>query len=256
MVRTRSSTNPETTAKAGTKHTAKSPSPPAPKRGRPTKNEQEKGKEHIAHKPASTNGNDVKTEVRNGPSKADETETNGDQNEVKKEPELSTKEHGKGENGDAMKEDHMPAKPTSHGVKLEATEDAKPAEEAKETQAQDIKHDKPAAPNAEEHPPEVPSSILEKGVIYFFFRPRVNVEEPESIDDVARLHVVLRPLPLGANMGDLKDDGKARIFMLPKKILPTSSRDRFLAFVEKGGATVKDVREGFAGEEHDTKTRG
>ena len=29
------------------------------------------------------------------------------------------------------------------------------------------------------------SSLLEKGIIYFFFRPRVNVEEPQSVDEVA-----------------------------------------------------------------------
>ncbi|RDL33864.1 uncharacterized protein BP5553_08232 [Venustampulla echinocandica] len=255
MVRTRSSTNSAPAAKAGSKHTTKSPSPPAPKRGRPTKNQQETSNEDINREPVAANGDDVKIKVSSEPNKDAENKTNGDQNEIKKDQEEdSAKEQGKSEGENAKKDDQTPEKPIVNGS--EVPEDTKPVEQEKEAKPQDIKHDKPATSEAGERPPDVPSSILEKGIIYFFFRPRVSVEEPESIDDVARLHVVLRPLPLGAHMGDLQDDGKARIFMLPKKVLPTSSRDRYLAFVEKGGATVKDVREGFAGEEHDTKTRG
>ena len=61
--------------------------------------------------------------------------------------------------------------------------------------------------------------MLEKGVIYFFCRTRVGVEdphdenprneegqvgveEPQGIGDVARSYIILRPLPLGAELGD------------------------------------------------------
>lgn len=82
---------------------------------------------------------------------------------------------------------------------------------------------------------EIPSSILEKDIIYFFFRPRVNVEDPQGIEDVARSYIVLRPLPLGAKLGEgpLEDKGNARLLALPKKMLPKSNKDRFLVFVEK-----------------------
>ena len=33
----------------------------------------------------------------------------------------------------------------------------------------------------------------EKGEIYFFFKPKVGVEEPHSGDDVQRMFLVLRP---------------------------------------------------------------
>lgn len=33
----------------------------------------------------------------------------------------------------------------------------------------------------------------ERGEIYFFFRPKVGIEEPHSSDDVQRLYLVLRP---------------------------------------------------------------
>lgn len=105
----------------------------------------------------------------------------------------------------------------------------------------------------------MPSSILEKGIIYFFFRGRVNIDEPQGVDDIARSYIVLRPLPIGAKLGDghVEDPGNARLLALPKKILPKSKRDRFLAFVEKSKTSIKDLKENFiAGNDYATKTTG
>lgn len=104
----------------------------------------------------------------------------------------------------------------------------------------------------------IPSSILEKGIIYFFFRSRVGVNDPHGIEDVARSYLVLRPLPLGAKLGEgpLEDSGNARLLALPKKMLPKSKTDRFLMFVEKTGQFIKDLREQFASNEYATKTSG
>ncbi|CAI0442066.1 unnamed protein product [Linum tenue] len=41
--------------------------------------------------------------------------------------------------------------------------------------------------------PDSPVEILERGEIFFFYRPRVNREEAHSLDDVQRLFIVLRP---------------------------------------------------------------
>jgi hypothetical protein len=99
---------------------------------------------------------------------------------------------------------------------------------------------------------------MEKGIIYFFFRGRVGVEDPQGIQDIARSYIVLRPLPLGAKIGDgpLQDDGKARLIALPKKMLPKSKSDRFLMFVENSSASIKDLRNQFSGNEYSTKTVG
>lgn len=104
----------------------------------------------------------------------------------------------------------------------------------------------------------IPSSILEKGVIYFFFRGRVGIEDPQGIEDVARSYIVLRPLPIGAKLGGgpLEDSGNARLLVLPKKTLPKSHRDRFLMFTEKVQSSIKDLRDQFAGNEYTTKTSG
>ncbi len=57
-----------------------------------------------------------------------------------------------------------------------------------------------AVEDSDKRTEETPSSILEKGLIYFFFRPRVNVDDPSSVSDIARSYIVLRPLPHGAKL--------------------------------------------------------
>lgn len=107
----------------------------------------------------------------------------------------------------------------------------------------------------------VPSSILEKGIIYFFFRPRVNIDDPHGMGDVARSFFVLRPTPLGAeldnNQGPMDKDARCRLLMLPKKKFPTSAKERDMAFVEKAGQSVKDLQDNFvASSTYQTATRG
>ncbi|KAK7532970.1 tetrapyrrole biosynthesis, uroporphyrinogen III synthase [Phyllosticta citribraziliensis] len=104
-----------------------------------------------------------------------------------------------------------------------------------------------------------PSNILEKGIIYFFTRSRVGVDDAESPDDLQRSYFVLRPLPKGAKLTDgaIEDTDNNRLFALPKKVLPKSPNDRFMAFVEKANASMKQLKdEFFAGSSHETKTRG
>ncbi|KAK4135805.1 hypothetical protein BT67DRAFT_440680 [Trichocladium antarcticum] len=108
----------------------------------------------------------------------------------------------------------------------------------------------------------VPSSILEKGIIYFFFRGRVNVDDPSSIDDIARSFLILRPLAHDAKLGrgPIRDDDDAatiRLCVIPKKVLPQSGRDRWIAFVDRSGASFPQLRDEFlASSAYETKTAG
>jgi hypothetical protein len=105
----------------------------------------------------------------------------------------------------------------------------------------------------------IPSNILEKGIIYFFFRPRVNVAAPHSINDIARSFSVLRPTPRSAQLerGLVGSDGNCRLLILPKKKFPTSSRERDMGFVEKAGVSVKTLQETvLLGVSYQTQTRG
>jgi hypothetical protein len=105
---------------------------------------------------------------------------------------------------------------------------------------------------------ECPLTTLEQGIIYFFYRGRVDVEEPHGVQDVARSYIVLRPLETEVTGGEdaLDDAGNARLLALPKKMLPKKHGDGFLAFVEKAKCSMKDLREQFSGSEYTTKTSG
>ncbi|KAL9587644.1 MAG: hypothetical protein Q9212_000098 [Teloschistes hypoglaucus] len=103
-----------------------------------------------------------------------------------------------------------------------------------------------------------PSSILEKGIIYFFFRGRVGIDEPSDVGDIARSYIILRPLPHGAKLGDgpIGDEGHNRMLALPKKVLPVSPKDRFMTFVEKTNTSMDDIKTNLSASDYMTKTAG
>ncbi|KAF1979942.1 tetrapyrrole biosynthesis, uroporphyrinogen III synthase [Bimuria novae-zelandiae CBS 107.79] len=106
---------------------------------------------------------------------------------------------------------------------------------------------------------KIASNILEKGIIYFFTRNRVGIEDSDSVGDLQRTYFVLRPLPLGTKLGEgaLPDLENNRLFALPKKVFPKSHTDRFMAFVEKANTTIQDLKDNFfRGEQYETKTMG
>ena len=104
----------------------------------------------------------------------------------------------------------------------------------------------------------VPSNVLEKGIIYFFFRGRVGIDEPNDVSDIARSYIILRPLPQGAKLGDgpIGDDGNNRMLALPKKVLPVSPKDRFMTFVEKANTSMDDIKSQLSSSDYTTKTAG
>lgn len=114
---------------------------------------------------------------------------------------------------------------------------------------------------SEEREDKVSSNVLEKGIIYFFFRPRVNIDDPQGVEDVSRSFFVLRPTPLGAQLdsrqGPVDKDARCRLMILPKKKFPESGRERDMGFVEKVNQSIKDLQEKFiAGSTYQTSTRG
>lgn len=88
---------------------------------------------------------------------------------------------------------------------------------------------------------------MEKGIIYFFTRGRVGVEDPNSVQDLQRSYMVLRPLPPGGKITDgaIQDVGNNRLIAVPKKVWPKSGRDKFMSFVEKAGVSMDRLREEF-----------
>lgn len=88
---------------------------------------------------------------------------------------------------------------------------------------------------------------LEKGDIYFFYRPRVEEKSPESLSDVQRFYVVLSP-------GD-----KYRLLVIGHKKLPkpeAGGRRKFWGFADMVRKDPKAITEELSPAEYGTKTRG
>ncbi|KAI1466274.1 uncharacterized protein F4812DRAFT_436611 [Daldinia caldariorum] len=105
----------------------------------------------------------------------------------------------------------------------------------------------------------VPPNILEKGIIYFFIRGRVGIDEPSSLSDIRRSYIILRPLAKDARLGNgtIDDAENSRLIAIPKKVLPRSGKDRWIAFVEKSHASFKTLKDEFiSASDYTTKTAG
>ena len=115
-----------------------------------------------------------------------------------------------------------------------------------------------AVEESSERTESTPSSILEKGIIYFFFRGRVGINEPSSPTEIARSYIILRPIPHDSALGKgpIGDAKNVRLLALPKKVLPLSPKDRFMVFVEKAAATMDDIKSQLSSSDYTTKTAG
>ncbi|KAF2173432.1 hypothetical protein M409DRAFT_61843 [Zasmidium cellare ATCC 36951] len=173
----------------------------------------------------------------------------------KKEEETNDEKKAEGSNG-SKKEDEGNALEKVKADEKDAGRTSKP-EESKETANGDTKGT--AVKEDKQREKAQPSNILEKGIIYFFTRGRVGVDDPDSVQNLQRTFFVLRPLPDGAKLteGAIQDVGNNRLIALPKKVFPKSGKDRFMAFVEKGKTSMDELKESFfTGSEYSTKTTG
>ena len=163
-----------------------------------------------------------------------EAQTSGDQ----RDPESEKKVNGFAEIMKSDKNEGAETTPDGTGSKVSAEDDAIKVEA-----------------NREE---ALPSNVLEKGIIYFFFRGRVGIENPGKTDEVARSYIVLRPIPDGSALkeGPIGDSESLRLLALPKKVLPVSPKDRFMTFVEKAKTTIDSIKEQLSASDYSTKTAG
>lgn len=89
--------------------------------------------------------------------------------------------------------------------------------------------------------------VVERGDIFFLYRPRVDADDPEDLSDVQRFFMVLRP----------EGGRKVRLLVVGRKRLPDPERhERNWGFVDtvanSASAIEKDLRE----DTYHTKTRG
>ncbi|KAK8023746.1 hypothetical protein PG993_011812 [Apiospora rasikravindrae] len=243
MPSTRSSEkNAESTDQgAGAKHEMEEKTSPAPKRTK--KVDDEKTQLTIEESMPDADGGAAETK------KADDADDNGkvdasEEKNLEDEPKEEKKQEPQQE-----KEDKQP----------DDKENEKPAPVADDEQQPKSEENGASAVEPEAREGEVPASILEKGIIYFFFRGRVGIDEPSGVDDIARTYLVLRPMAREGKLGDgpIGDAGNSRLVAIPKKKLPLSGRDKWIAFVEKVDASFATLKGEFlAADDYETKTAG
>ena len=95
------------------------------------------------------------------------------------------------------------------------------------------------------------AEVLERGEIFFLYRPRVGEEHPEGVDDLQRLFIVLRP----------SDAARFRLLVVGRKVLPDPAPDRegddrLWAFVDQVAEDPEPVRSELERTVYATKTRG
>lgn len=89
--------------------------------------------------------------------------------------------------------------------------------------------------------------VLERGEIYFFYRPRVGEEEPRGVEDVQRLYAILSP----------RDSPVYRRLVIGRKRLPDiGARERSWAFVDRVARKPEPIEEDLEAHTYRTKTRG
>jgi hypothetical protein len=98
---------------------------------------------------------------------------------------------------------------------------------------------------------EVDAAALERGHIFFFYRPRVapldDTPQVLGLDDIARIHIVMHP----------RGKHLYRVIVLPRKRLPDVKRhDREWGFVEKVTSDPHDIERELETQVYKTKTRG
>ncbi len=93
------------------------------------------------------------------------------------------------------------------------------------------------------------TETLEQGNIYFLYRPRLGIEEPEDLSDIQRFYMILSP------------EGKKRfrIAVIGRKKLPApdaGGRERFWGFIETVTGSPNTVKKEMGERNYRTKTRG
>lgn len=102
---------------------------------------------------------------------------------------------------------------------------------------------------------EQASRFLEKGLIYFFYRPKVGLEEVHSLEEVQRLYMLL--IPKETMKKEDLEHRKHRMVLITKKRLPdVHSHARYWGFVEETSEEMKAVRSELGEITYSTKTRG
>ena len=90
-------------------------------------------------------------------------------------------------------------------------------------------------------------AVLERGDIFFLYRPAVGEEDPQSLADVQRFFLVLKP----------EAEEEFRLLVVGRKRLPdVGEHERFWGFVERVTHSADALERDLRATEYETQTRG
>ncbi|KAJ7648104.1 hypothetical protein FB45DRAFT_213354 [Roridomyces roridus] len=199
------------------------------------------------------------------------------------------KQAEKGEAAEAP--DNLSKRPAPDDSALKPTSPAPPGgTEDVEPPTKKVKIETPEEESARRDEYVRQTGTTERGHIYFFFRPRVQTDNPSSIDDVKNLHMLLVPRPPKSGQDDgvqapveasedmklveqgadavpasaLLDDVEQhyRLIAIGKKTLPDPDarrgrrKESFWATVIGVGDDLHSLEKGMGEKTYETKTRG
>jgi hypothetical protein len=136
-------------------------------------------------------------------------------------------------------------------------EEEKPAEKKEEVAGVETATKKPKTDetgHAEEE-----GRIVEKGLIYFFYRPKVELDEAHDLNEVQRLYMLLSP---GAADKDAVRGGQSpkRLIIVGRKKLPATEgkQERRMSYcvVTRVSTDIKDIDGQLGPEKYSTATKG
>ncbi|KAG0704402.1 hypothetical protein DFH29DRAFT_997700 [Suillus ampliporus] len=192
----------------------------------------------------------------------------------------------KKENEDAAVQNAGVKKEPEVGEKREAPE----ADIAEEKEGKEVK--KPKTEEADTNRYVFTPGVIERGHIYFFYRPKVQRKEVRSINDVSKFQILLVPSPSEVSVhgeseaqskdvsgsdademnlvtqgadaapapeSTMKDKKHFRLLIIGKKSLPDPERGKhapFWATVTSVGDNLHDLEERLGEKTYETKTRG
>lgn len=95
--------------------------------------------------------------------------------------------------------------------------------------------------------PSGEDEIVETGDIYFFYRPRIEMDEVDGLADVQRFFMVLKG----------EDGAPFRLAVLGRKRLPdVAEHERIWGFIDKVTRSRTEIEAEFREQHYETKTRG
>ncbi|HEY6886007.1 MAG TPA: hypothetical protein VI278_18400, partial [Nitrososphaeraceae archaeon] len=103
------------------------------------------------------------------------------------------------------------------------------------------------------------SEVIEHGDIFFFYRPKVDTEEVQDIEDVQRFYMITSP---EQRKSDNNNKGVYRLFLVGQKQLPeivegkSTSKERNWALNTLTTSNPEDIHKELLPAEYTTETRG